>query len=119
MLNQGNSIYKIFKNSNIIYTFIPTCPSKGFQNLTVKDNYFTIQQNTCGGWFLIDEYITFRWDTKNNQIVLYKYGYSSINRKDPNKEMPTTIYTSANFGEILFENFNSNTILEQVNSFGK
>lgn len=113
LINKGNDNYLVYKNLNIIYTSNSTCPSDGFQSLIVKDNYFTIEQNTCGGWYLIDEYTTFKFDTTSNEIVLHKFGQSFTDRKDPNKDVPDSVLSIKNFGKILFENFNSQTISEK------
>lgn len=110
LLNKGNNDYLVYKNLDIIYTTISNCPSDGFQNLVVKDNFFTIEQNTCGGWYLIDEYTTFKYDRNTNQIVLHKFGQSFSDRKNPDKEIPDIILSNKNFGTVLFENFNSKTI---------
>lgn len=113
LINNGNNNYQVYNNSNIIYTSNSTCSSDGFQSLVVKDNYLTIEQNTCGGWYLIDEYITFKFDTNSNEIVLHKFGQSFTDRKDPNKEVPDSVLSNKNFGKILFKNFNSQTISEK------
>lgn len=113
LINQGNNNYQAYKNLNIIYTSNSTCPSDGFQSLVVKDNYFTIEQNTCGGWYLIDEYTTFKFDMASNEIVLHKFGQSYTDRKDPNKDVPNSVFSNKNFGKILFENFNSQTVLQK------
>ncbi|EKT3967236.1 SH3 domain-containing protein [Flavobacterium psychrophilum] len=110
LINKGNNDYAVSKNLNVIYTTISNCPSDGFQNLVVKDNFFTIEQNTCGGWYLIDEYTTFKYDRNTNQIVLHKFGQSFSDRKNPDKEIPDTVLSNKNFGIVLFENFNSKTI---------
>ncbi|MFH7015051.1 hypothetical protein [Flavobacterium sp. FlaQc-47] len=113
LISNENNNYQVYKNLNIIYTSNSTCPSDGFQSLVVKDNYLTIEQNTCGGWYIIDEYTTFKFDITSNEIVLHKFGQSFTDRKDPNKDVPDSVLSNKNFGKILFENFNSKTILEK------
>ncbi|MCV9926934.1 SH3 domain-containing protein [Flavobacterium sp. LS1R49] len=113
LINKGNDKYLVYKNLNIIYTVVSNCPSDGFQSLVVKDNYFTIEQNTCGGWYLIDEYTTFKFDKNSDEIVLHKFGQSFSDRKNPDKVIPDLLLSTKNFGKILFQNFNSKTILEK------
>jgi hypothetical protein len=79
-----------------------SCPSEGFERIVSKGNYFTIEQQTCGGWFFVNEYITFRYVKASGQIMLYKYGRVSTDRRDPNKVTPAELYTAKQLGQRSF-----------------
>jgi hypothetical protein len=79
-----------------------SCPSEGFERIVSKGDYFTIEQQTCGGWFLVNEYITFRYLKASGKIVLHKYGRVPTDRRDPNKVMPTELYTAKQLGQFAF-----------------
>lgn len=113
MINQGNNKFSVSKNLNIIQTINSNCPSDGFGNIVLKDNYFTIEQNICGGWYLADEYITFKYDLEKKELILHKFSQSLTDRKNPEKEIPELNLTNKKFGNIYFEGFNRETILEK------
>ena len=79
------------------------CPSEGFRTVAVKGNFFTIEQQNCGGWFFIDEYLTFRYVPATGKIQLHKFGQSFIDRRDPNKELPDKVLTEKQFGRRYFD----------------
>lgn len=114
LINQGGGFYKSVTNSSIIYTSIGNCPSNGFENLVIKDNYFTIEQSICGGWDFISEYVTFKWDKEADIIILHKYSQSFTDRRDPNKEMPSKIYSNKDFGKVYFESFTQDLIASKI-----
>ncbi|MGI4973396.1 MAG: hypothetical protein ACRYGH_31005 [Janthinobacterium lividum] len=74
------------------------CPSAGFERIVSKGDYFTIEQQTCGGWYYINEYITFHYLKASRKIVLHKYGRVSTDRRDPNKAIPAELYTAKQLG---------------------
>ena len=106
LINNGNNNYIEFQNSNIVLPINSNCLSDGFQNLVIKDNYFTIEQNICGGWFFADQYTTFKYDLKTNKIMLHKQSKSLTDRKDPDKEIPNEVLTVKDFGNVEFQNYN-------------
>lgn len=114
LINQGNNKFSLSKNVNIIQTANSNCPSDGFGNIVVKDNYFTVEQNSCGGWYFADEYITFKYIMETKQIVLQKFSQVFTDRKDPNREIPDLIANSKNFGTLEFDNFNREMIIEKL-----
>ena len=75
------------------------CLSEGFERIVSKGDYFTIEQQTCGGWFFIKEYITFRYIKASGKIVLHKYGRVPTDRRDLNKVMPAELYTAKQLGQ--------------------
>ena len=75
------------------------CPSDGFERIVSKGDYFTIEQQTCGGWLFIQEYITFHYVKASGAIVLHKYGRVPTDRRDPNKVMPAELYTAKQLGQ--------------------
>ena len=78
------------------------CPSEGFERIVLKGDYFTIEQQTCGGWFFINEYITFRYVKTSGKIVLHKYGRVSTDRRDPSKVIPAEVYKANQLGPHAF-----------------
>ncbi|RZK88750.1 MAG: hypothetical protein EOO62_37200 [Hymenobacter sp.] len=79
-----------------------TCPSDGFERIVAKGDYFTIEQQTCGGWFFTTEYITFHYLKASRKIVLHKYGRVSTDRRAPNQAIPAEVYTATQLGEHSF-----------------
>lgn len=75
------------------------CPSDGFERIVAKGDYFTIEQQTCGGWFFFKEYITFRYVKASGKIMLYKYGRVPTDRRDPSKVVPAELYTAKHLGQ--------------------
>lgn len=63
-----NSGFKLWKeNNNLIYSVDNTCASEGFSNIVVKNNYFTIEAQTCYDYnVLVNGFTTFK--IENNEI---------------------------------------------------
>ncbi len=78
------------------------CPSEGFQRIAVKGDYFTIEQQSCGGMLFIDEYITFK-ATSDGRIYLHRFSIVKTDREDPERVIPQQDLTTKNFGQIGFE----------------
>jgi hypothetical protein len=78
------------------------CPAEGFQTVVVKGNFFTIEQQNCGGWFFINEYLTFRYEPATGAIRLHKFGQTFTDRREPDKEVPDKILTEKDFGRRSF-----------------
>jgi hypothetical protein len=76
-----------------------SCPSEGFERIVAKGDYFTIKQQTCGGWSFIQEYITFHYVPASGQLMLHKYGRVATDRRDPNKIIPANVYTTKQLGQ--------------------
>jgi len=75
------------------------CPSEGFERLVSKGNYFTIEQQNCGGWFFINEYITFYYVPGTGKIELHKVSFSFTDRREPDKTIPDKVFTKKQFGQ--------------------
>jgi hypothetical protein len=78
------------------------CPSEGFERLVSKGNYFTIEQQNCGGWFFINEYITFYYVPGTGKIQLHKVSFSVTDRREPDKKIPDKVFTKKQFGQRYF-----------------
>ena len=72
LINSKNS-YSVYENKNIIYTSFVNSLAEGFQDLIIKNNFFTVEQNTGANSNRINEYVTFIFDLKLNKIILHKY----------------------------------------------
>ncbi len=75
------------------------CPSNGFGRIVAKGDYFTIEQQTCGGMYFIDEYITFK-AAKDGKIYLHKFSIVKTGRDDPEKSVPQRNLTTKEFGQL-------------------
>jgi len=75
------------------------CPSDGFNRVVVKGDYFTIEQQTCGGMFFVDEYITFK-AAPDGTIVLHKFSIVKTNRDDPDEHIPQQDLSTKDFGRL-------------------
>ncbi|MFV0531545.1 MAG: hypothetical protein ACK5MD_08910 [Flavobacteriales bacterium] len=91
------------ENTNIIAKNQDTCVSEGFVTITTKNNYFTIEQQTCYDYnVLVNTYLTFV--IKNNEIYLHKYGEIYFDKSNHEREIPNQIWTTKDFGNVKFEN---------------
>lgn len=104
LINQNNTSYKVFSNENIY----PNSFSDAFKNLVIKNSFFTIElSNEVLDNYTSDKYITFKYDSNQDNIFLSKYG-ENINWSDSKKT--TKICTPKDFGKIPFESYNSDNI---------
>ena len=72
-LSQKNKTFSTFNNDDIIFSESNTCVSEGFSDVVVKDNYFTLESQTCYDYnIIVNNYLTFR--VVGNEIFLHKYG---------------------------------------------
>lgn len=107
-LGIGNNKFEKSENPNIFVND----SNDFFKNLVVKDNFFTVElNNEVPDKYVIDKYITFKYDKRSKRIILFKYGQNSLGDKNEN-----LLYTSKDFGEIYFEQYDSNTILEKISN---
>lgn len=83
------------------------CPSEGFERIVAKGDYFTIEQQTCGSWFFIQEYIAFHYVPASGRLVLHKYGRVATDRRDPTKAIPANVYTAQQLGPRSFSQVTS------------
>ena len=104
LINQKNDSYKVFSNENIY----PNSFADAYKNLVVKKSFFTIElTNEVPDKYTSDKYITFRYKPKQDHIFLSRYG-ENINWAD--SKTTHSVCTSKDFGEISFENYNSDHI---------
>jgi hypothetical protein len=75
------------------------CPSEGFSRIVVNGTFFTVEQQTCGGMFFVNEYITFKAEADGG-IYLHKFGVVKTNRSDPNRDIPVQTLTPRDFGKL-------------------
>jgi hypothetical protein len=86
------------------------CPLDGFSAIVSKGNYFTIEQQNCAGWFFINEYITFRYVPGTGKIQLHKVGLAYTDRREPNKDISSKVFTNKQFGERYFSQVTLETL---------
>lgn len=102
----GNNKFEKFENPKIF----GNDSNDFFKNLVVKDIFFTVElYNEVPNKYVINKYITFKYDIDSKKIILFKYGQNLFGDKNE-----TLLYTSKDFGKIYFEQYDSNTILEKV-----
>lgn len=65
--------------------------AEGFMDIVAKGKYFTIESVQDGGWFFVNTYITFKYDDLTKQVLLYRYGESYTDRREPEKDIPDYI----------------------------
>jgi hypothetical protein len=107
---------KIFQNKNIILKQYVGNEAVGFSDVKIKDNFFTVEQVNGGGYSMVKEYTTFKFSNETNEIALHKYSRIETIRSEEDENEKIYNYTTKNFGNILFENYNSETILEKSNN---
>lgn len=109
---KGNDYVEIKRNNDLIFEYDDNCPADGYQSIVAKGNYFTLQQTNCADFLFVTSYITFKIDEVSNEIFLHKYGEEYTDRSNPDKEIPSKIWSTKDFGSIKFENINSDAILK-------
>ncbi|WP_439479763.1 hypothetical protein [Chryseobacterium aquaticum] len=93
------------ENKNLVYSADNNCVSEGFSNIVVKDNYFTIEAQSCYDYnVLVDGFTTFK--VENNDIFLYKYGEEYFDKSNHDKEIPSKIWTQKDFSKVRFQDVN-------------
>lgn len=70
--------YDVYENKNIIYTSFFNSMAEGLHDVVTKNNYFTIEENNLAGDIRENDYITFKYDLKSNEIILHKYSIELI-----------------------------------------
>ncbi|UPZ13840.1 hypothetical protein [Flavobacterium humidisoli] len=106
--------YDIYENKNIIYTSFFNSMAEGFQDLVIKDNYFTFEENNQAGDVRGNDYITFKYDLKSNEILLHKYSIELISIDGENDK--TFTYDKKVFGSIFFNDFDIDKIKQKINN---
>lgn len=104
--------YTIYENKNIIYTSFFNSMAEGLQDLVVKDNYFTIEENNVASDIRQNDYITFLYDLKSDKIILHKYGIEFISSDGENDS--TVTYSNKDFNTINFSSFDIDVIKEML-----
>lgn len=109
-LNSNN--FEFWKNNkSVIFSHSSSgCISEGFDTLVTKDNFFTIQQQSCRDDISVYSYTTFVY--KQGEIYLHKYGEEYFDNIEHNKKIPTKIWTSKDFGQIKFEDVTEKFLLQ-------
>ncbi|OWP83012.1 hypothetical protein BWK59_12795 [Flavobacterium davisii] len=98
----------------IIYPPNTNSLAEGFQNLVVKNNYFTFEQQSASGQdFFENEDTTFKYDTTKKKIYLHKFSISRLHTNS--KKDFTKIYSKKNFGDIEFFNFEMSELKDILN----
>lgn len=107
--SKNGSIEK--SNNNLVFSNSSNCISEGFSTVATKDNYFTIEQQTCFDYnILVESYITFK--VEGNEIYLHKYGETYFDKANHERKIPDKTWTAKDFGKIKFENVNENFLLK-------
>ena len=105
--------FKTFESGGIVYPNTNTL-AEGLQEIAIKNNYFTFEQQiTSGRDFFEYEYTTFKYDLKKKKIFLHRYSLSKVftnSKKDVSKN-----FTFKNFGVIEFNSFEMNELKEILN----
>ena len=99
---------KLFQNRNIILKYYSDNVATGFNDVKIKDNYFTIEQTNGIGNGVVQEFTTFKYSS--NQILLHKYSIIENERSNGDENEKIYTYTTKNFGTILFQDYNIETI---------
>jgi hypothetical protein len=107
---------KLFQNKNVIAKYYTGNVAAGFNDIKIKDNYFTVEQVNGWGNGIVNEYTTFKYSKEVNGIVLHKYSRIENERSDGDEKEKSYNYSAKNFGNISFEDYDSETILEKCAS---
>ncbi len=97
----NDSFTEWVSNNHIIFPTNSNCIAEGFDQIKTKNNFFTVEQNLCSNYISISSYITFK--ILGDEIFLYKYGEEYFDKADHDREIPTKIWTTKDFGKVKFE----------------
>lgn len=103
---QDKDFIRLKENAHLIFDYDDNCPADGFTRVVFKNEYFTIEQTFCSDFKFVNSYTTFRIDENTNEIYLHKYGEEYTDRSNPDKDIPSKIWTTKDFGEVKFEDVN-------------
>ncbi|MGO3183402.1 MAG: hypothetical protein ACTIJ9_11275 [Aequorivita sp.] len=103
LMAYNNNIIKLQDESH-------NCISEGFLDIVDKQNYFTIEQQSCSNKYFINEYITFIYFPKDSQIILHKLGYVFHDKMNPDAKPTEKKFSKIDFGEIGFDNTNIDSL---------
>ena len=73
--------------------------------IVIKNGFFTFEYEGGGGSRRWARYITFRYRENIDNWLLHRDGINSFSIDDP-ENINRSMYTTENFGDILFEDFN-------------
>lgn len=91
-----------FNNSGIKYSNSGNCIAEGFSQLVAKQNYFTLEGQTCYDYnILVSSYLTFK--VVNNDILLHRYSEEYYDKANHEKEIPARSWTQKDFGKMRFQ----------------
>ncbi|UGU14790.1 hypothetical protein LS482_13925 [Sinomicrobium kalidii] len=109
LLGENNSIIRITDESG-------NCFSEGFRTIVSKGDYFTVEQQNCSNKYIIDEYITFKYDSVTKNYMLHKLGFVYSDKANPDTLEKEKIFSAKDFGKIKFSEFNLDSVYtEYVN----
>ena len=107
LIHQGGDKYRFFHNEKIY----PSIEGFFFKRIAFKDNFFTIELDTeVPDEYTAEKYITFKYS--KNKIVLHRFG-DITNWWDERKPFNAQL-TQKDFGEILFEDYDTEKINEII-----
>ena len=81
-----------------------TCPSRGFIDILTNEKGFAIHQQTCSGWYFIDETLKFELSSEGHyqlREVVLRY----FDRRSPESDDVVEALTPNDFGSIKFEDY--------------
>lgn len=91
-----------YQNDSLIYDNQNTCVSEGYSNVVIKNNFFTIESQSCYDYnILISVNMTFI--VKKNKIFLYTYTEGYFDKSNHDKIIPSKMLTTKDFGNIEFD----------------
>lgn len=100
-------------NNKIIYSLHKSCVSEGFNTITYKKSFFTIDSQTCYDYnILVHGYLTFK--VKGDKIYLHQYREKYFDKANHNKDIPTQTWTSKDFGKIEFSQLNIDSLFLKI-----
>lgn len=107
LMGKKDDSFTEYSNDKIIDSNYQNSYAEGFRDVTIKNNYFTIEENIASQP-IQNKYTTFVLDKKNNSVHLHKLGFSTI-YPDAAKDKEVT-YSSKDFGKITFESYDPSTM---------
>lgn len=88
-------------NNNLIIPIGNNCPAEGFSHLEKDKDVFYIHQSFCQDFMFVLSKATFR--VNKDRILLEKYEEKYMARDNPDLKIPSSEWTSENFGIKSFE----------------
>jgi hypothetical protein len=108
LLGNGKGEYKLAERNDSIFLCLACGGVFGdpYAGIKIKNNFFSIEHYRGNNWRWT-RIVTFKYDIKSRQFILYRDAGDSYHTSEPNKTT-RNMYNKEDFGKLLFSKFSYN-----------